>query len=156
LKNKTITTFKKYPTSLFQMTSFEYEKLLDKAKKELPDVKKQTERFEIPRVVGHIQGNKAIISNFDKICSILRRSSEQLLKFLQRELATPATIDGPRLVLGRKLSASLINEKIARYCNDFVLCKECHKPDTQLIKDERILFMKCTACGAKHPVKGKI
>ncbi len=138
------------------MHTFNYEQLLEQAKAKLPEVKKQTERFEIPTVAGHIQGNKTVITNFAQICDTLRRPQEQLLKYFQRELATPASIDGPRLVLGRKLSSSLINEKIARFCNDFVLCKECHKPDTQLIKEERVTFMKCTACGAKHPTKGKI
>ena len=114
------------------------------------------ERFDIPKVTGHIQGNKTIISNFSAMCSLLRRLPEQLLKYLQRELATPAEIKGGRLELGRKISSMQINEKIVRYCQDFVLCKECGKPDTQLMKENRVLFMKCTACGAKHPVKAKI
>lgn len=135
---------------------FEYEEMLEKAKKELPDIKESKERFELPKVVGHLQGNKTVVTNFAQICSLLRRPQEQLLKYLQRELATPATVEGPRLVLGRKISSSIINEKIERYCQDFVLCKECQKPDTQLIKEGRFLFMKCTACGAKHPVRGKI
>ena len=138
------------------MEKFSYEKLLEKGKAELPEVKTQSERFEIPKVTGHLQGNKTIITNFAQICSMIRRPQEQLLKFIQRELATPATIEGPRLVLGRKLSSQLINEKLIMFCNDFVLCKECHKPDTQLIKEDRVLFMKCTACGAKQPVKGRI
>lgn len=148
--------FKKEPFFPLEMTEYEYEKLLDKAKKELPEIKKQTERFEIPKVTGHIQGNKTIISNFSQICSLMGRLPEQVVKFLQRELATPASIDGPRLVMGRKISSLLINEKIVRFCEDFVLCKECHKPDTQLIREDRILFMKCTACGAKHPLRVKI
>ena len=134
----------------------EYEEMLEKAKKELPDIKESKERFELPKVVGHLQGNKTVVTNFSQICSLLRRPQEQLLKYLQRELATPATVEGPRLVLGRKISSSIINEKLERYCQDFVLCKECQKPDTQLIKEDRVLFMKCTACGAKHPVRGKI
>ena len=138
------------------MEKYNYEQLLEQAKAKLPEVKQSTERFEIPKVTGHIQGNKTVITNFAQICDILRRPQEQMLKYLQRELATPATIEGPRLMLGRKISSALINEKIASFCNDFVLCKECHKPDTQLIKEGRVTSMKCTACGAKHPVKGKI
>ena len=138
------------------MEKYNYEQLLEKAKAKLPEMKKQAERFEIPTVTGHIQGNKTIITNFAQICDSLRRPQEQLLKYLQRELATPATIEGPRLMLGRKISSALINEKITSFCNDFVLCKECHKPDTQLIKEDRVISMKCTACGAKQPVKGKI
>lgn len=134
----------------------EYEKLLKKAKKELPKELVKKARFEVPRVVGRIEGNKTIILNFAEICSTLGREPNKLLKYLQRELATPAGIDGRRLVLGRKISSNLINEKVEKFAQDFVICKECGKPDTKLIKEERILMKKCMACGAKHPVKSKI
>ena len=134
----------------------EYEKLLKEGKSKLVNTAVTKERFDIPKVSGHIQGNKTIIVNFSGMCSLVRRPLEQLLKYLQRELATPADIKGGRLELGRKISSAIINEKIEKYCRDFVLCKECGKPDTQLLKENRVLFMKCTACGAKHPVKAKI
>jgi len=134
----------------------EYEQLLKKAYNEMPQSAESTERFDVPKAQGHIQGSKTIISNFTSICSTLRREQEHLLKFLQRELATPAIIDGPRLVLGRKLASSLINEKIKQYAELFVLCPECKKPDTQLKKEDRITTIKCSACGAKQPVKAKI
>ncbi|MEK6974427.1 MAG: translation initiation factor IF-2 subunit beta [Nanoarchaeota archaeon] len=134
----------------------DYESFLDRGREKLPESVLNKERFEIPKVIGHLQGSKTIISNFQQICSIFRRDPNHLLKYLQRELATPASIDGPRLILGRKLSSSLINSKIERYAKQFVLCPECGKPDTQLIKEERITLIKCTACGAKHPIKTKI
>lgn len=130
--------------------------MLKEAKKQLPEIKESASRFEIPTVKGHIEGTKTIITNFQQIADQLRRPKEQLLKFLQRELATPAITDGPRLILGRKMPSSQINSKIERYCRDFVLCKECKKPDTEIIKDGRIMLLKCTACGAKHPIKSKI
>ena len=113
-------------------------------------------RFEIPKVQGHVEGNKTIITNFRAICSTLRREPEHLLKFLQHELATPGNIQDTRLILNRKLSSSLINEKLEKYVKDFVLCPECKKPDTQLRKDERITTIKCMACGAKQPIKTRI
>ena len=134
----------------------EYLTLLKKAKAELPKSESKGERFEIPKVTSFIQGSKTIISNFAQICSILRRDQQKLLKYLQRELATPAVIEGPRLVLGRKLPDEEINKRIVNFCHDFVICKECGKPDTQLFKEDRILFMKCTACGAKQPIASKI
>lgn len=133
-----------------------YQELLEKAFSEIPEQSISKERFEVPKVTGHIEGNKTIISNFIQICDTLRREQGHLLKYLQRELATPATIEGPRLILGRKISASIINQKIALYVNDFVLCSECKRPDTQLIKEGKIYQVKCLACGAKHPVKAKI
>ena len=102
----------------------DYEKLLKKAKESLPKTLIKKERFEIPKVKGHVEGVKTIITNFAQICSILHRDVSQLLKYLQRELAAPATIDGPRLVLGRKISSGLINDKIEKYAKEFVLCGE--------------------------------
>lgn len=133
-----------------------YEKLLERAKANLPEIKQTTERFEIPKVTGHIQGNKTVISNFSMIAKTLNRDQNHLLKYLLKELASPGSIDGPRLILGRKISSSLINNKIEQYISEFVLCPVCKKPDTILKKEERITMMKCTACGAKNPVRTKI
>lgn len=134
-----------------------YEKLLKKAREALPEsVKKTTERFDIPLAKGHIEGNRTIITNFTQIANTLRRDPQQLLKYLQRELATPAQIDGTRLILGRKIRSTLINQKIERYTKDFVLCRECKKPDTKLMKEGKILMIKCMACGARYPIKSKI
>jgi translation initiation factor 2 subunit 2 len=133
-----------------------YETLLKKAKAQLPEKKEATERFEIPKVMGRIEGNKTIITNYLQICQTLRREPEQILKYLQRELAVPASIDGPRLVLGSKIPSKMINQKVFNYAHSFVICKECKKPDTKIIKEGRISFLKCLACGAKHPIKSKI
>ena len=130
--------------------------LLKKAREKLPERVSSGERFEVPKVKGHVQGNRTVISNFMEIVGIFNRDSAQILKYLQRELATPAVIDGPRLILGRKLTSALINKKLEQYANDFVLCDECGKPDTQLKKEDRVTTLKCMACGAKQPVKAKI
>ncbi len=135
----------------------DYKQLLERARTNLPETAKQSsERFEIPKVKGHLEGNKTVLSNFLQIVSAFNREQDHLLKFLQRELATPAQIDGQRLIFGRKLPSSLINSKIESYAKTFVLCKECGKPDTKIIKEGSFKFLKCSACGAKHPIKGKI
>jgi translation initiation factor 2 subunit 2 len=131
----------------------EYEKLLDKARKELPESVLKAERFEIPKVKGHIQGNRTIISNFFQIADTFRREPEHLLKYILKELATPGELTKSALIMGTKISASRINEKIERYANEFVICSECKRPDTQLVREDKIVFIKCLACGAKHPVK---
>nr|MBI4157137.1 translation initiation factor IF-2 subunit beta [Candidatus Woesearchaeota archaeon] len=133
-----------------------YDDLLKRAQKDLPQELHSGERFEIPTAKWHTQGNKTIISNFNQIADIFRRDQLHLLKFLQRELATPAEIDGPRLILGRKILSALINAKIELYARTFVLCKECGKPDTKITKEDGFNFIKCTACGAKNPIKSRI
>ena len=134
----------------------QYEQLLKKAKKEIPNILEESSRFELTKVKGHIEGNKTIVTNFGQIASLIHREPQHILKFLQRELATPAEIDGNRLILKRKISSSLINSKVELYVNIFVICPECKKPDTKLLKENKILLMKCLACGGKHTVKAKI
>ena len=133
-----------------------YEELLKKARKELPKVVFEKERFEIPKVKGHIEGNKTVIGNFYQIATLLHRPVEHLLKYILKELATPGIIRRGELIIGTKVAASRINEKIRQYANEFVLCLECGKPDTKIEKEGQVSYMKCTACGAKHVVKSRI
>ena len=135
----------------------DYKKMLEESRKNLPEAVFIKERFEIPKVLGHIQGNKTIVTNFLQIASNLRRESDHLLKFVLKELATPGEIKkSGALILGTKVPASRINEKIRQYANEFVLCFECGKPDTQIVREGELNYMKCTACGAKNFVKAKI
>ncbi len=135
----------------------EYKELLKQAREQLPKSVFEKERFEIPKVRGHIQGNKTILSNFLQIADILRRPAEHLLKYILKELATPGEIKkSGSVIVGAKASASRINEKIRQYANEFVLCAECGKPDTKIEKEDKFNFLKCHACGARHPIKAKI
>ncbi len=131
----------------------DYEELLERGIKKLPESAKEKQRFEIPKAKGHIEGTKTLISNFLQIADLLGRKPEHFLKFILRELATPGDVRGNLLILKRKISASKVNEKIQKYADEFVLCSECGKPDTQLIKEKEVVYLKCMACGAKHPVK---
>ncbi len=126
--------------------------MLERAEKKLPERVIKKERFEVPKVRGHIQGNKTVISNFYEICSKLRRKPEHVLKFILRELAAPGDLKKNAIIIGRKVSASQVNEKIQKYVKTYVLCPECKKPDTILVKEGSFLFIKCQACGAKKSV----
>ena len=135
----------------------DYQKMLGEVRKGLPEIVFIKERFEIPKVLGHMQGNRTVISNFLQIASDLRRDADHFLKYVLKELATPGEIKkSGALILGTKVPASRINEKVRQFANEFVLCSECGKPDTALVKEEGITYMKCTACGAKNVVKAKI
>ena len=111
------------------------------------------ERFEIPRIESMVQGNYTIIKNFRQIADYLHRDVRHMLKFFARELAAPASIQGNRAVFQTKVMQRVLQQKLESYINEYVLCKECKKPDTRLIKEGRIVVLKCDACGAKCPVR---
>ena len=131
-----------------------YEKLLTEAYKHIKKPEGNGERFEIPKIEGHFEGRKTILTNFFQIASYLRRKPEHFQKFLLKEIAASGQQEGDRLVINNKVPSAKINQKIEDYVKLFVLCKECGKPDTELIKDpdKRVTFIHCLACGAKHPV----
>ena len=129
-----------------------YKELLDRLYEKVK-VTESSERFEIPKANVRIEGNKTIVVNFSQICSRLKRKPSHLAKFLSKELASQAIVEQNRLILNRKLNAKMVNEKIELYVKEFVICPECKKPDTELIKEKRFVFLHCLACGAKHSVR---
>jgi translation initiation factor 2 subunit 2 len=134
----------------------DYAHLLKRAHELLPQKALTTERLEVPKVLGHIQGNKTVISNFHSIAGVIRRPIDHFLKYILKELATSGEITKSALILGTKVPASRLNEKIQQYLKDFVICPECKRPDTKLEKEDNVTFIKCSACGARHAVKVRI
>lgn len=131
---------------------FEYDKLLKKAIESKPKDSDAIKRFEIPKVSSEIQGNKTLLKNFNEITNTLRRDPKHLSKFFLKQLATPGNIQGNILILQRKVPGSMLQSKLEQYVRDFIYCKECGKPDTKLVKEDRVTYMKCEACGARFPV----
>ena len=133
-----------------------YEDMLARAKEILPDESEETSRFTIPNVKGHVEGVKTIINNWSQIADALRRKPEHLLKYVQKELATPGELIKGSVVFGTKMQAVKINEKIKQYADEFVFCKTCGKPDTKLTKEGTVFFVQCQACGAKNSIQSRI
>ncbi len=131
----------------------DYEALLKKALEELPEHSVAAERFTIEKVKGHIEGSKTIISNLKQIAKDLGRDADHLLKYLLRETATAGKFSRGRVIFASKISAKRLNDKIRKYASEFVFCSECGKPETQLIEEKGIAYLRCQACGAKKPVK---
>jgi translation initiation factor 2 subunit 2 len=135
----------------------DYKKILESVRKELPEHVFEKQRFEIPKVIGHVQGNKTIIGNFLQIASFLHREPDNMLKFVLRELATPGEIKkSGSVIVGSKVPASRINESIRRYAVSYIFCYECGKPDTKIEREGNLNYIKCMACGAKHVIKSKV
>jgi len=133
-----------------------YEEMLSRAKEILPDETEETSRFTVPNVKGHVEGSKTIINNWSQIADALHRKPEHLLKYVQKELATPGEIIKASVVFGTKIQATKINEKIKQYADEFVFCKTCGKPETKLTKEATVFFVVCQACGAKNSIQSRI
>lgn len=131
----------------------EYEKLLDRALEQIPKAVFEKSRFQIPEADVVIVGNRTVLRNFRSIASAINREPEHLIKYLLRELGAAGNLEGNQAVFQGKFVKSVVDERIKRYVEEFVLCRECGKPDTRLVKRERIQMLKCEACGARASVR---
>lgn len=130
-----------------------YEQLLQRARKNLPEQATEGPRFEIPKFDSFIQGTQTIIKNFTEVAKTLGRDPQHLLKFLQAETGTKGVLDESRLILKVQKKQELLNEKLGIYFREFVVCRECKKPDTEIRKVEGVDQLKCKACGAKYTLR---
>ncbi|MCZ7396842.1 MAG: translation initiation factor IF-2 subunit beta [Candidatus Methanoperedens sp.] len=125
---------------------------LDRAQKQLPEIKGSGERFVVPEPKLLTEGKTTVLENFAGIADRLNREPEHIFKFLLRELGTAGKIDGSRAIFQKRFTTDAISELINAYVKEYVICSECGRPDTHLIKSERILTLRCDACGAHRPV----
>ncbi|MCX6693939.1 MAG: translation initiation factor IF-2 subunit beta [Methanomicrobiales archaeon] len=130
-----------------------YEALLKKAYTRITEPSESTERFTTPEAKSYIEGKTTVLENFVEIAGIVRRDQDHLMKYLVGELGTMGKVDGNRAIFNGKFEASLINSLVKNYVEDYVICSECGKPDTRLVKDDRFHILRCDACGGHRPVK---
>ena len=133
--------------------SYDYEKLLSRAKDKLPSEVAAHERFVIPEATVLVEGKTTVLRNFNEIVSVIRRKDTDVLQYLLKELGTAGTLEGKRVVFKGRVTEKQVNDKVKSYVNTYVICAECARPDTQLVKEGRILILECEACGARRPVK---
>jgi len=117
-----------------------------------PDVFKH-KRFELPSPRSTIAGARTIFFNFKEICDVLNRDPRSVLKFLSREMATAGTIDRTRAIFQGRFHTDTFERLIKRYVDEFVMCPICKRPDTKIVKEKRLFFMVCEACGARSSVR---
>jgi translation initiation factor 2 subunit 2 len=137
------------------MTAFNYNELLKKAKDSIETNRVSDDRFKLPEAEIFYEGNTSVIKNFDKISDAVNREPDQILKYLLGGLGTAGERDGGRVVFQGKIPANSIQEKLKDYINIFVMCSECGKPDTHLVKKGRTTMVRCDACGAIRPLKSQ-
>jgi len=113
------------------------------------------DRFKLPKAEIFYEGNTTVIKNFDKISDAVNRDSDLILKFLLGAVGTAGEMDGVRVVFQGKIPPKQMQDKLKEYIDTYVMCSECNKPDTHLVKQGRTILIRCDACGAFRSVKSK-
>lgn len=127
----------------------DYDEMLNKAQKEVPEDIGSKERFEIPESETRKDGNKTVLENFKEIYEKFSRDEKHVSKYIQNELGTAGHIENNELVLNGEFRQGQVQKKIENYAEKFVFCDECGRPDTKITKEKGVEMLKCQACGAR-------
>lgn len=135
---------------------YDYGSLLDRARKAMPeDLQTEDDRWSLPDFDLLYEGKTTVLKNFQEIAQSMGRDPDHIVGYVLKELGTAGSRDGRRLILKSNVTRTKLEEKFDAYLNTFVICGECGKPDTHLVKEGRTQVVECMACGAKRPVKVK-
>ncbi len=131
----------------------DYMKGLERAMSRLPASRGTEDRFVIPQPKIFYEGKTTVLENFASIADALNRDPDHLMKFILQEMGTAGKIEGQHAVFQGRFTEQNLERHIDSYVQEYVICSECHRPDTQLIRSDRVLMLKCEACGAHRPVR---
>ena len=130
----------------------DYKELLKRAHEKFPPELLKKERFEMPVFQSYTVGMRTIVRNFGSVAESLRRDPQHLLKFLTKEMATAATLEGGRAIFQGRFPNETLQHLLSRYAERFVVCPVCKSYDTKIVKERRLFFLRCEACGARSSV----
>ena len=106
-----------------------------------------------PPVVYRDGTKKTVWANFPEICKIMNRQADHVLSFVLAEVGSTGSIDGNgRLVIKGKFQPKHIENILRHYIGEYVKCPTCKSPETNLKKENRLLFLVCEKCGSSRSV----
>ncbi|KAL2017978.1 hypothetical protein VTK56DRAFT_1358 [Thermocarpiscus australiensis] len=115
-----------------------------------------TRSYKIPPPQCLREGNKkTIFANLPEICKRMKRAEEHVTAYLFAELGTSGSVDGSRrLVIKGRFQQKQIENVLRTYIIEYVTCKTCRSPNTELSKGEkRLYFITCNSCGSRRSVQ---
>ncbi|KAK4038272.1 putative eukaryotic translation initiation factor 2 subunit beta [Parachaetomium inaequale] len=115
-----------------------------------------TRSYKIPPPQCLREGNKkTIFANLPEICKRMKRADEHVTAYLFAELGTSGSVDGSRrLVIKGRFQQKQIENVLRTYIIEYVTCKTCRSPNTELSKGEnRLYFITCNSCGSRRSVQ---
>jgi translation initiation factor 2 subunit 2 len=106
-----------------------------------------------PPEVGKIGTKKIAWVNFVSNCRSISRKPEHVVEFVLTELGTTGSIDGQnKFIIKGRFSSKQLESVLSKYIKEYVACSTCRFLNTELKRENRILFKVCKDCGASSSV----
>lgn len=124
--------------------------LVDRLYIELGKYTNNTKKLTLEKPEISSANKKTFIANFKNICEKMNRKIDDVRAFFESELCTTVTLnsDGALVIIGVYKQQGIM-KVLDGYIKKYVTCKECSSCDTEIIKENRLVFLKCKKCLSK-------
>lgn len=96
---------------------------------------------------------KSYVHNFLDVCKSINRDSEEVRKYLGRELNMETSLKENEShslkINGIVKTSSIVENIIYKYVVDHVQCKSCKSCKTENQRVDRLTYLVCKTCGAR-------
>ncbi len=99
----------------------DYDEMLERAYKGLPEILKEESRFQVPELESVIQGRVTVIQNFGEVAKALNRGPDLLSKYFLGEMGTGGEYDSARLVLKGQFRPAQLQDKLDVFIQSYVI-----------------------------------
>lgn len=136
------------------MTEYDYKIYIDRLYDKLQIYNDgASKKLSLPKPVVTAANKKTHVSNFRLLCTKLNRDELDVSKYIEQELSTQSSIDGSG---GLKLNGIFrllgIQKILTNYIDSYIHCKECSGYVTDILKENRITYIKCKICLSKKAI----
>lgn len=112
-------------------------------------------RYKMPRIIAKVEGKgngiKTVIVNMPEVAKALSRPPTYTTKFFGCELGAQTQVDlkNDRFIVNGSHDAPKLQQLLDIFIKKFVLCPECHNPETCLTVSQKkqTIGQRCIACG---------
>ena len=116
-------------------------------------------RYKMPKIeirnAGRGNGSYTFLDNIDKVAEAINTPVIILLNYISKSLGSACNIK--KKTINGHYTNDKILEEIYKFISFFVLCEKCSIPEVIPIvkgtKKNKILEMKCSACGETYELK---
>jgi len=126
-----------------------YEEMLEEALKKLPEVVISSDRYALPEIEVRYEKNKTYILNIKEILFKIKRDEKDFKGDFSRIIGIPVKFEKNYMVINGVINKEVLKKKLEEYVKNFVICEVCGKPETRIVIENGIKYLKCDACGYK-------
>jgi len=97
--------------------------------------------------------SKTFYFNFVDMSKKLNRSVDHVQNFFDVELNVSSSVDiNGTLIISGMYQPIKVHNVLMKYIASYIKCKQCNFYDTEITKDNKIVYMNCKNCKSKNAI----